>query len=241
MNRTGWMALFAGLVLASCSLVVLRADAAPKAASTLPNKRYVLMVAGDSSGPSTPTPTIPPPTSTPIATATSLPTAIPAPAPITFGAGTYLIGSDIPARTYRTRSPADGCYWERLNGLGGTLSEIESNDFTNGVSVVTISASDVAFRSSRCATWTSDLSPITSSPNAPLTLSGTVIVGVDIAPGIWRSAGGDGCYWERLSGFSGSLVDIEANDFTTGGPVVVQIAASDKGFSSNRCGTWTRS
>ena len=240
MNRIGWLSLITGVTFACSSLAVLRAEAAPEAASNLPNKRYVLMVAGDSAGPATPTPTNPPPTPTITATPTVPPTLTPVPAPVTFGTGTFLVGSDIPARTYRTRSATDGCYWERLNGLGGTLDEIESNDFTDGTSVVSISQSDVAFRSSRCAVWTTDLSPITSSPTAPLTLSGTVIVNVDIAPGIWRSAGGDGCYWERLTGFSGDLSDIEANDFTTGGPVVVQIAASDKGFSSSRCGTWTR-
>jgi hypothetical protein len=48
----------------------------------------------------------------------------------------------------------DGCYWERLSGLGGTFGEIIANDFTNdAVAYVTIAPTDVAFRSSRCGPW----------------------------------------------------------------------------------------
>ena len=78
---------------------------------------------------------------------------------------------------------------------------------------MTISPTDKGFRTEGCGTWTSDLSPITSSPTAPL-VGGTYFVGSDIAPGTWRSSGGTGCYWARLSGFSGTSDDIIANDFT---------------------------
>jgi hypothetical protein len=46
------------------------------------------------------------------------------------------------------------------------------------------------------------------------------------------------CYWERLRGFSGSIDDILANDNSPGRHVVVDIKASDAGFSSSRCGLW---
>lgn len=162
------------------------------------------------------------------------------PPPATFGQGTFLVGSDIAPGTYRTRTLPDGCYWERLSGLSGSLSDIIANDFTDGLSVVTIEPTDVAFRSSRCGTWTTDLSAVTGNPNGPIGLEGTLIVGTDMTPGVWRAPGGDGCYWERLSGFSGKLGDIIDNDFTTGGQVIVQVSGTDRGFSSNRCGVWTR-
>jgi hypothetical protein len=58
-------------------------------------------------------------------------------------------------------------------------------------------------------------------------------------PGTYRAPGpGSFCYWERLSGFSGGLDDIIANN-TTGDPSVVTIAATDKGFRTSGCGTWT--
>jgi hypothetical protein len=42
-----------------------------------------------------------------------------------------------------------------------------------------------------------------------------------------------------VSGFSGQLRDIIANDFGTTTPVVT-ISASDVGFTSNTCGAWTK-
>ena len=69
---------------------------------------------------------------------------------------------------------------------------------------------------------------------------GTWIVGKDIKPGTYRAAapGGD-CYWERQKDFSGGLNSIIANGLATGGPIVVTIEGSDKGFSSNGCGDWS--
>jgi hypothetical protein len=68
---------------------------------------------------------------------------------------------------------------------------------------------------------------------------GTFRVGVDISPGTYRAANpSQGCYWERLSGFSGEFGDVIANNFTDA-PEVVTIAPTDAGFSSDGCGTWT--
>jgi hypothetical protein len=68
---------------------------------------------------------------------------------------------------------------------------------------------------------------------------GTFRVGVDIHPGTYRAANpSQGCYWERLSGFSGEFGDLIANNFTDA-PDVVTIAPTDAGFSSDGCGTWT--
>ena len=49
----------------------------------------------------------------------------------------------------------------------------------------------------------------------------------------------DGCYWERESGFGGSLDEIIANDLAFGGPEIVTIDPSDAGFKSNRCVQWS--
>ena len=66
---------------------------------------------------------------------------------------------------------------------------------------------------------------------------GMKVLGSDIQPGTYRAAGGDSCYWARLSGFSGTLTEIIANHFGPG-PQVVTIYSSDAGFESERCGTW---
>lgn len=65
---------------------------------------------------------------------------------------------------------------------------------------------------------------------------GTYQVGTDIEPGTYTTTGGDGCYWARLSDFSGETDAIIAND-NAEGPAVVTIAPSDAGFTSSRCGT----
>ncbi len=162
----------------------------------------------------------------------------PAP-PRTFGDGTYRVGVDLPAGTYRTRSNSSGCYWERLSGFGGSINEILANDFTDVNAVVTVSASDKGFRSSGCLSWTNDLSRVTASTVAPFG-GGTYIVGTDIAAGTWRSSGGSSCYWERVSGFSGEFGQIIANDFTNA-IVIVTVKSTDKGFhAAKQCGTWTK-
>lgn len=153
----------------------------------------------------------------------------------TFGDGTHVVGTDVRAGTYRTRADSGGCYWARLSGFGGTLGEIIANDFGVGPQVVTVAPGDVGFESSRCGTWTSDLSAISSSLASPFG-DGTFIVGVDVGAGTWRSDGGD-CYWARLSGFSGTFGDIIANDF---GGNIVTISASDAGFTTSGCGSWTK-
>lgn len=69
---------------------------------------------------------------------------------------------------------------------------------------------------------------------------GTYQVGKDIQPGTYRTrVGSTGCYYARLKGFGGTVDDIIAND-NTDAPAVVTIKASDKGFESQNCGTWTK-
>jgi len=69
-----------------------------------------------------------------------------------FDSGTHLVGTDIQPGTYRS-SAGDSCYWERLSGLGGSVSDIIANGNPDGQAIVTISATDAAFESARCGTW----------------------------------------------------------------------------------------
>ena len=157
-----------------------------------------------------------------------------APSGTTFGNGTH---SDIAEGTYRARA-ADGCYWARLSGFGGGLDEIIANEFTNASTIVTVDSSDAGFESAGCATWEAvqDTYPTNAQDSFD---DGTYVVGEHIQPGTYRTDGGDGCYWERLSGFSGELADVITNGFTDDN-VVVTISEDDVGFAATRCGTWTR-
>jgi hypothetical protein len=154
-----------------------------------------------------------------------------------FGDGTFVVGKDIQPGTYRTRVASPGCYYARLKGFGGTVDDILANGNTDFPAIVTIAATDKGFQSEGCGTWTKDLSAITTSKTS--FGDGMYIVGTDIQPGTYKSSGQQGCYYARLSGFSGSTDDIIAND-NTDAPAIVTIAATDKGFQSENCGTWKK-
>lgn len=159
--------------------------------------------------------------------------------PRTFGNGTYRVPEELPAGTYRTTGPSpDLCYWERLDGFSGQLDDINANEITAHVTIVTVRPSDNGFRSTDCATWSTDLSA-RSTPTATKS-AGDYQVNKEMAPGVWRNSdSSDGCYWARLSGWTGEMSDLIANGFSED-VQTVEIAASDVGFSSQDCGTWTK-
>lgn len=159
------------------------------------------------------------------------------PAVPSFGNGKHRVGSDIQPGIYRIADVGSGCYWARLAGFDGELDDILANDNATGSAVVEILPSDAGFESSRCGTWRMDTSRVTDSTTK--FGEGTFIVGTDLEPGQWRSTGADGCYWARLSNFQGDLESIIAND-NVDGPTIVQIAPSDRGFESTRCGSWEK-
>jgi len=77
--------------------------------------------------------------------------------PFTFGSGTWIVGVDVPADTYRNSGFSNGCYWERLSGFSGESKDRITNDFIGDMSqvVVTVNASDVGFYADAdCGTWT---------------------------------------------------------------------------------------
>ena len=79
----------------------------------------------------------------------------------------------------------------------------------------------------------------TEDPN-PHFSDGTYEVGNEIQPGTYRTReASSGCYYSRLSGFGNDLGDIITND-NIDAPAIVTIEATDKGFTSKRCGTWTQ-
>jgi hypothetical protein len=155
---------------------------------------------------------------------------------VTFGDGTYTVGSTVKAGTYRAPGPTSACYWQRLTGFSGDLNDILANEITSDPTIVTILPSDAGFTTQGCGTWTSDLSAITSSKTS--VPAGTYIVNVDVSPATYSAPGGASCYWARLAGFTGTTDDIIAND-TPSGNTIVTIAPTDEGFQSKGCGTFT--
>lgn len=149
------------------------------------------------------------------------------------GDGTYVVGTDIKAGTYRSQG-GGLCYWARLKGFGGELDDIIANG-NNAPEIVTVSSGDAGFKTQGCGKWV----PIDETKPASAATEfgdGTYQVGVHIKPGTYRSDGTDMCYWARLKGFGHTIDDIIANGNNS---TVVTIKESDLGFTSFGCGTWS--
>ncbi len=137
------------------------------------------------------------------------------------GPGTYRVGTDIDPGIYAGRAGldlADSCYWARLEGISGALDDIIANDNAIGQFYVEVLSTD-AFFETDC-----EVTPLADWPTPPTLLEtldpGTYIIGRDIASGTYRGEAGedilDSCYWERLSGVTGTFDDILANDNAIG-------------------------
>lgn len=88
----------------------------------------------------------------PKAAATKTATAAPAGPATSFGDGSYRVGEEIKAGTYR--APGGGnCYWERLKDFKGELGSILANENPSGPTTVTIKSSDAGFQSHDCGGW----------------------------------------------------------------------------------------
>jgi len=84
--------------------------------------------------------------------------------------------------------------------------------------------------------------PVESSDPSGIATSfgnGTWRVGVDIAPGTYRTDGGDG-YCQILRNFTGTGNNIIAHESVRGGPCVITIGPKAVGVKSVNCKIWTR-
>ena len=153
-----------------------------------------------------------------------------------FGDGSFLVGSDIAPGLYRTDGTGD-CYWERLSDLSGDFDAILANDRAVGQVYVEMLPTDAGFSTEGCGRW------LPATANGPDVSSGfgdgAYLVGSDIQPGTYRSAGTSDCYWERLSSLTGDFDAILANDRAVG-QVYVDVLPTDVAFSAEGCGTWSR-
>ncbi|MFC9350622.1 hypothetical protein [Arthrobacter sp. NPDC057013] len=154
------------------------------------------------------------------------------------GDGTYRVGTQIKPGLYKATGTGSGCYWERLNGFGNTLDDINANYFGSARTYVQILPGDVGFRSSGCGAWTTV--PSTGARATSITKDGTYRIGIDILPGDYYGSGTSStCYMALLTGFGGTLADIYDNYFGSS-DIVVTIPSWARGFEVNGCGTLTR-
>ncbi|MCX4778847.1 hypothetical protein [Streptomyces sp. NBC_01264] len=162
------------------------------------------------------------------------------------GSGTFQVGSDVQPGLYRSAgNKADAnCYWERAKDSKAEPESIIDNDNVVGLSYVAIAATDKIFKTEGCKGWELVDPQATGTPKAEISGKGGMLkVGVDIAPGTYKSAGstedGSGCYWERTKDATGSLDTIIANE-NPEGQAVVTIAAKDGFFKTVDCQDWKK-
>lgn len=77
--------------------------------------------------------------------------------------------------------------------------------------------------------------PPPPGPARQLSTEGIYVVGDDIVPGRWRTAGGQDCYWARLGDLTGDEILDNSNSV---GPQVVDILPSDVAFQLRGCADW---
>jgi hypothetical protein len=150
-----------------------------------------------------------------------------------FGDGILIVGEDLEPGVYLNER--DGCYWARLSAASSSFDDIIANGNVSNRTIVEISSSDVAFESSRCGQWVPYTPPATTLTSFD---DGVWAVGAEISPGLYESNDVSGCYFARLSGFSGGFADLIANA-NIDGRAVVDTRSSDVGFESSRCGSWS--
>ena len=154
-----------------------------------------------------------------------------------FGPGTYQVGSDIQPGLHAGRAGTgvrDSCYWARLSGVSGELSDLVANDNAVGQFYIEILPTD------KYLTVACNITPINQWPEPVEPLSniepGVYLIGRDIVPGTYRGEAGtgarDSCYWARLSGVSGEFSDLIANDNAVG-QYFVSVDDSDFALSTS--------
>lgn len=85
--------------------------------------------------------------------------------------------------------------------------------------------------------------PVTAGPGGGNATLRTLVVGVDIQPGTYRTTGpvtaSQSCYWARMKGTTASIADVIDAGMPTG-PATVTILATDKSFQTGGCAEWTK-
>src|SRR5918993_1311881 len=145
-----------------------------------------------------------------------------------FGPGQYRVPVDIAVGRYYS-DPANGCHFARVRSFGGAPSEAIVDvtlQFDAGQWIVDLLATDAGFvTDANCGFRV-------TTPRRGLLTSitpGMWIVGAQITPGTYRAAtSSQGCYWKRLSNFTGGIDAIIASAIaSSSGAQLVTIANTD--------------
>jgi hypothetical protein len=73
---------------------------------------------------------------------------------LTFGNGTWIVGTDIAPGLWRNDDSSDLCLWQRLSGFSGEFEDVITSGLSEDVVTVEISESDSGFSAQDCGVWT---------------------------------------------------------------------------------------
>jgi hypothetical protein len=153
--------------------------------------------------------------------------------------GSHAVGRTIVAGRYRSVPNGRRCHWDRTTPvISGRYATLAIGVATGSSAVVDVRPTDGVFTSIGGCRWTPVEAAVTLSPYSSFA-DGTYVVGLDIAPGLWTSAGLPGCFWQRSANFTGELQAVrDAQLIREPRPVTVLIESTDAGFTTSGCGHW---
>lgn len=166
-----------------------------------------------------------------------------APGP-SWGDGDLKVGKDIQPGTYKALVSDSSAYWARTTDLSGSFDSILANANVEGRGVqvvVTVQAGDFALTSTGFAKWVPVDGPSLLGGRLG---SGTLIVGKDIQPGVYRASvvKAEGT-WSLVTGpadLAKRQPGLAENQVDHNGEASVTINATDYAFSSTGFGDWVK-
>jgi hypothetical protein len=166
-----------------------------------------------------------------------------------FPNGTHPVGTDEPgaigAGLYRTMGdayPGVHCQIQRTDSTSTTHTYA---DVADGPLYIKVEATDESVTSTDCQPWHAALlvPPVVHTSTIGSAFGpGDYLANYELVPGTYTSPGpsSGNCSWERVSDFTHDGTGVIQSNASSTGPQSVTIADSDIGFSSQNCGTWTR-
>ena len=107
--------------------------------------------------------------------------------------------------------------------------------------VTTTTTAPLPTSTSTTTSSSSTTSTTTTTIPGSFTTGMKVVGGSGIAAGRYlTTSASDSCYWARVRGFGGTNQEIISNYFGSSASLLVTVSSSDTGFTTTRCGTWTK-
>ena len=145
---------------------------------------------------------------------------------------TARVGAWSPAATFSWQWRRDGV---AVPGATGPTYRLVAADHQRAMTVTVTGRRTHFVPAARTSPATARIAP----PPPTLRGDGTFRVGTEIPAGVYVARPAESCYWERRSTAGSDFDGIIANDFGDG-QRIVRIDPSDRYFTTQDCGSWTR-